>query len=94
MYKEELGKLSKGRNCYGMIHHDLHHKNFYINNKEIVLFDFGDCECNWFVYDIAIVLYHALQVINGNDVQREDFALQFTKSFLKGYNTENQLDSS
>ncbi|MFD1174550.1 phosphotransferase enzyme family protein [Oceanobacillus picturae] len=95
MYIQELGKLSKGVDCYGMIHHDLHHKNFYINNKEIVLFDFGDCECNWFVYDIAIVLYHALQTINENDSQeRKEFALQFFQPFLRGYKTENQLDPS
>ncbi|MEC5425840.1 phosphotransferase [Virgibacillus sp. C22-A2] len=95
MYINKLEKLPKDKNSYGMIHNDLHHKNFYINNKEIILFDFGDCEYNWFVYDIAIVLYHALQTINENDFQaRRDFALQFTHSFLKGYKTENHVDSS
>lgn len=36
-----------------------------------------------------------MQTINENDLQaRKDFALQFTHSFLKGYKTENQVDSN
>lgn len=89
----ELNKLPKDKNCYGMIHHDLHHKNFYLYKNEIVLFDFGDCEYNWFVYDIAIVLYHALQAVNKIKQERKEFALQFIHSFLKGYQTKNQLHS-
>ncbi|MGG3641517.1 phosphotransferase [Bacillus gobiensis] len=89
----ELKQLPKDINGYGMIHNDLHQRNFYLYNKEIVLFDFGDCEYNWFVYDIAIVLYHAVQTIDENDLQgREDFALLFIKAFLRGYLTENNLD--
>lgn len=88
-----IDKLPKDINSYGMIHNDLHHKNFYLHNKEIVLFDFGDCEYNWFVYDIAIVLYHAIQTIDESDTQgRKDFACLFIHSFLQGYFTENNLD--
>ena len=91
---KEIKSLPKNINCYGMIHNDLHQKNFYIYNKEIVLFDFGDCEYNWFVYDIAIVLYHAVQTIDENDLQgRRDFAIQFIQSFLQGYLQKNNLDS-
>lgn len=90
---KEIENLPKNKNCYGMIHNDLHQKNFYIDDKEIILFDFGDCEYNWFVYDIAIVLYHAVQTIDENDLQgRKDFARLFIHSFLKGYLPENNLD--
>jgi amicoumacin kinase len=90
---KELEQLSKENDSYGMIHNDLHHKNFYINNNELVLFDFGDCEYNWFVYDIAIVLYHAVQTVDEKDVQgRNDFAFLFIQSFLEGYLTENHLE--
>ncbi|NBJ70349.1 MULTISPECIES: phosphotransferase [Clostridia] len=86
-----LKKLPKDNNGYGMIHHDLHHKNFYLYKKELVLFDFGDCEYSWFVYDIAIVLYHALQVVDNRE--KKDFVYKFIRPFLKGYQTENQLQS-
>ncbi|API92552.1 MULTISPECIES: phosphotransferase enzyme family protein [unclassified Virgibacillus] len=87
----DLNKLPKDKNGYGMIHHDLHHKNFYLFKKELVLFDFGDCEYSWFVYDIAIVLYHALQVVD--DREKKDFVYKFIRPFLKGYQTEHQLQS-
>ena len=90
----ELNKLPKNKNGYGMIHNDLHQKNFHLHNNEIILFDFGDCEYNWFIYDIAIVLYHAVQSIDENDLKgREDFAHLFIKAFLQGYLTENNLNS-
>lgn len=92
-YINELEKLPKDENSYGMIHHDLHHKNFYLYGQDIILFDFGDCVYHWFVYDIAIVLYHALQTVSDDNVrEREDFAIVFLRSFLNGYTRENQLD--
>ncbi|WP_176481938.1 phosphotransferase enzyme family protein [Paucisalibacillus globulus] len=93
-YVAELSKLPKDKNGYGMIHHDLHQRNFYVHHNEIILFDFGDCEYNWFIYDIAIVLYHAVQSIDEYDSkEREKFAYLFMKAFLEGYLTENNLES-
>jgi amicoumacin kinase len=90
----ELSNLPKDKNSYGIIHNDLHQGNFYLHKNEIVLFDFGDCEYNWFIYDIAIVIYHAVQSIDENNNKgRKDFAQLFIKTFLDGYSTENNLDS-
>ncbi|WP_042150268.1 phosphotransferase enzyme family protein [Paucisalibacillus sp. EB02] len=90
----KLSKLPKDRNGYGMIHNDLHQGNFYVHHHEIILFDFGDCEYNWFIYDIAIVLYHAVQSIDEHDSKaRKKFAHLFMKAFLKGYLTEINLDA-
>ncbi|SDZ57301.1 Ser/Thr protein kinase RdoA involved in Cpx stress response, MazF antagonist [Evansella caseinilytica] len=92
-YVNEVNHLPKDSSSYGMIHNDLHHKNFYLHNNELILFDFGDCEYNWFIYDIAIVLYHAIQTIpNSNHGKRKDFTRHFYHSFINGYNTENILD--
>lgn len=87
----KLNKLPKNTNGYGMIHHDLHHKNFYLYQNELVLFDFGDSTYHWFVYDIAVVFYHAMQVVD--DRRKKDFVSTFIRSFLRGYETENQLQS-
>src|SRR5690625_1471775 len=93
-YLNELHKLPKDKNSYGMIHNDLHQRNFYVHNNEIILFDFGDCEYNWFIYDIAIVIYHAVQTVDENNIKGSgEFAHQFIKAFLEGYLTENNLDS-
>ncbi|SET14261.1 Ser/Thr protein kinase RdoA involved in Cpx stress response, MazF antagonist [Oceanobacillus limi] len=91
-YIDRLNKLPRDSNDYGMIHNDLHHNNFYVQNGQMILFDFGDCEYSWFIYDIAIVLYHAIETIEEWKVEeRNNFALKFLGSFLKGYYTENQL---
>lgn len=93
-YVDVLKTYPRNGEFYGMIHNDLHHGNFYLHDNEIVLFDFGDCEYNWFVYDIAIVLYHAIQTINEDDIQlRKDFASDFFSTFMQGYFTENKLDT-
>lgn len=89
----KISQLSMDSEGYGMIHNDLHQKNFYLHNDHIILFDFGDCEHNWFVYDIAIVLYHAVQSFPYEDSQgKREFAVHFLKSFLQGYFQENNLD--
>lgn len=90
----KIYQLPKDIEGYGMIHNDLHQKNFYLYNNEIILFDFGDCEYNWYVYDIAIVLYHAVQSLPKEDSQgRKDFAIIFMKAFLQGYFEKNNLAS-
>jgi Ser/Thr protein kinase RdoA (MazF antagonist) len=88
-----INQLPMDIGAYGMIHNDLHPKNFHLYNNDIILFDFGDCEHNWFVYDIAIVLYHAIQSLSEEESQkRKGFAVHFLKSFLQGYFQENNLD--
>ncbi|UTR15776.1 phosphotransferase [Salipaludibacillus sp. LMS25] len=94
IFINEINQLPMDIEAYGMIHNDLHPKNFHLYNNDIILFDFGDCEHNWFVYDIAIVLYHAIQSLFEEESQkRKDFAVHFLKSFLQGYLEENNLDT-
>ncbi len=92
-YITELKSFPTSKDCYGLTHNDLHHKNIYFNNGEVLLFDFGDCEYNWFIYDITISLYHAAQVSSlNNEEDRLNFANKFIKNFMKGYRLENRID--
>lgn len=91
-YVEKLKSFPTCKECYGIIHNDLHQGNLYFDNGEIQLFDFEDCEYNWFIYDISISLYHAIQGISLN--QKEDnlnFATKFMKNFMQGYRLENNI---
>lgn len=94
-YVKQLRELPTTSNAYGIIHHDLHQHNFFIDDKKnLILMDFGDCEYHWFVYDIAIVIYHAVQTCNDAEPQsKEAFAKAFFQSFMKGYELEHQLSS-
>ncbi|MEK5174339.1 phosphotransferase [Heyndrickxia sp. FSL W8-0496] len=92
-FLEELNKLPKDEQSYGLIHHDLHHQNFHVYKEEIIVFDFGDIEYHWFVYDIAISMYHAIQTIPSSDKRKkQEFASRFYETFIEGYLEENSLN--
>lgn len=97
VYVKQLRELPTTSNAYGIIHHDLHQHNFFIDDKKnliLILIDFGDCEYHWFAYDIAIVIYHAVQTCKNAEPQsKEAFAKAFFQSFMRGYELEHQLSS-
>ena len=91
-YKEKLRNLPTHKECYGIIHNDLHHKNLFFNNGEVQLFDFGDIEYSWFSYDITISLYHSIQAISfSSEKEKLNFAYKFLINFIKGYKLENRI---
>ncbi|MCP4567091.1 MAG: phosphotransferase [FCB group bacterium] len=88
--KGRLRKLDTDDEAYGLIHSDLHHGNFFINNGDIIPFDFDDCHYNWFAYDLGIPLFYALRstFVTGDKMA---FAEKFMSAFMTGYNEENKL---
>jgi len=88
-YFEQVERLPKDRDSYGLIHFDAHEANFFIDPAgRITLFDFDDCCYNWFIYDIAIVLFY--KVMGNPDIPA--FTEEFMTHFLRGYSRENHLD--
>jgi len=85
--------LAKDKDCYGLIHNDLHFANFYVDldNNTITLFDFDDCSYGWFVMDIATPLFDIVVLYNRCD--KEKLVSRFLKNFLKGYVTENNVNT-
>jgi Ser/Thr protein kinase RdoA (MazF antagonist) len=90
---KHLHSLPKDRDSYGLVHNDLHNWNFFINNEKITVFDFDDCEYNWFANDIAIALFYALRDDSTLKHDKPSFARYFMQNFLKGYNKENNIDT-
>lgn len=86
-----LQSLPKDIDSYGLIHFDFHSANFFVHNGRITLFDFDDCQYNWFVADIAIALFYA---VSHNCVDRRaiEQAQRFYNRFMEGYVAENTLD--
>jgi len=79
---EYVNSLTKNKETYGLIHQDAHGNNLFIDEDgKITLFDFDDCGYNWFINDIAIVLFY-------NVVESDDWAAftqEFMTHFLRGY---------
>jgi Ser/Thr protein kinase RdoA (MazF antagonist) len=84
-----VNTLAKDHESYGLIHHDAHGNNFFVNEAgQITLFDFDDCAYNWFVSEIAIVLFYIVQ----DAEDRQTFTQEFMTHFLQGYVQACPLD--
>lgn len=88
-----LGTLPKDKDCYGLIHCDLHFANLYVDagDNMVTIFDFDDCSYGWYAMDIAMALFDIAVLYDGPD--KEEFATRFMKNYLKGYLSENCIDT-
>ena len=83
-----LELLPTSRDSFGLIHFDAHGGNMLVEESgRINLFDFDDCNMNWFINDLAVVLFY--MVTNTKDP--EGLAARFLPPFLTGYSRENDL---
>ena len=89
--RDKLKAYPKNDDTYGLLHGDFHQGNFLVDNGNIKIFDFDDCEYNYFANDIAIPLYYALP-LNSQAVDAKQFTIEFMENFLKGYRREFDLD--
>lgn len=91
--RQRLMALPTDADNYGLIHCDLHHGNFSIDNQgRLTVFDFGSCLYGWFALDIAIALYYALPYPPTRRAERRAYAPYFLEHFMQGYQSENHLD--
>lgn len=93
-YKQLLTRIQAfptDRKSYGLIHSDLHHGNFFINNGRITVFDTDDCHFGWYAFDLCIPLFY---VLRDKDIDPDDreFARHFMRHFMDGYHRENRLE--
>jgi amicoumacin kinase len=90
--QNEISKLPKDIDSYGLIHSDMHQQNFLIDCNDISVLDFDDCEYGFFALDIGIALYHAIWWgLPDDDFAKNDFALKIINNFMLGYKVENHL---
>lgn len=95
LVKDELRNLKKDKNNFGLIHGDINLGNFFVNQSQITLFDFDECQYSWFIEDIAIQLFYATYIFLDDSIdEREKCAAKFIKYFMKGYCTENNIDDN
>lgn len=81
--------LPQTPDAYGLIHFDAHAANFLVDSVDrITLFDFDDCNYNWFAYDIAIVLFYMVMW----EKDKPAFTRAFLEKFFTGYRQEYRLD--
>lgn len=84
--------LPKTRSNYGLLHGDLWLDNILVNHdSQLAMVDFQDCEKNYYIFDLAVPIYSAIEysfVGGGNIV---DYGREITKAILEGYQEEHDL---
>lgn len=87
--KTYIETLSKNQKNYGLIHQDTHGGNFFVDDKEeIIFFDFDDCAYSWYANDIGILLFYALDA----KTEIKNYQQKFIESFIAGYNQTNYIE--
>ncbi|PEY29700.1 protein kinase [Bacillus anthracis] len=87
-----IKELEKSTSNYGLIHGDLWLENILVeNNSNLTMIDFQDCEKHFYVFDLAVPIYSAIEYSfagNGNIINYEH---SITKALFEGYQEENEL---
>lgn len=96
IFLSKIHALPITKDCYGIIHYDIHIDNFFVENGKIKLFDFYDCQFNWYAADIASAIFFMVQKGAGpltykSEQERTEFAETYITSYLKGYLTTNTI---
>jgi Ser/Thr protein kinase RdoA (MazF antagonist) len=82
--------LPKDQQTYGLIHGDFQANNLRVDKGVLSVFDFDDCEYNWFVSDLATSLYFALWETPANQ-SNEAFASFALDNMIVGYSREHSI---
>lgn len=95
---EDLDKIEKTKEVYGMVHFDYSDGNYHIDfeNGDITVYDFDNCCHAWYMYDLAELWIHGEGWImfEENPQKRKQFMEAYFAEILKGYRTETALDDA
>lgn len=87
-----IKELPKNPSNYGLIHGDLWLENILVeNNSNLTMIVFQDCEKHFYIFDLAVPIYSAIEysfVGNGNIV---DYENSITNAIIDGYQEENEI---
>lgn len=93
---DELDKISKEKEVYGMVHFDYSDGNYHIDfdNGNITVYDFDNCCHAWYMYDLAELWVHGEGWVmhEPDDKKRKQFMEDYLAEILKGYRTETEID--
>ncbi|MDA1679560.1 phosphotransferase enzyme family protein [Bacillus cereus group sp. TH152-1LC] len=84
--------LEKSPSNYGLIHGDLWLENILVeNNSNLTMIDFQDCEKHFYIFDLAVPIYSAIEYSFAGNGNIADYERSITKAIFDGYQEENEL---
>ncbi|PHE40354.1 aminoglycoside phosphotransferase [Bacillus pseudomycoides] len=91
---EEIKALPMEKRTFGLIHGDIHQGNFHYDGKELTIFDFDDATYNYFIHDLAMVIYYSVLSTAWTEQEKTLFVRKQLQVLRKGYELEHQLEES
>ena len=87
-------KLPKDEANYGIIHGDLWLENILADgDSALTMIDWQDCEKHYYVYDLAVPIYSALEFSFAGGQNLMDYKRLITKAITDGYKEEHPLSA-
>jgi Ser/Thr protein kinase RdoA (MazF antagonist) len=91
-----MRRWTPDRDCYGLIHNDLHPMNFMVcrvdGELRLTVFDFDVSVYHWFMTDIGIAVFHTVWGRWSDAAYTRAYMPRFLEHYLRGYCRENSLD--
>ncbi|NWK71975.1 phosphotransferase [Bacillus paramycoides] len=91
---DEIKVLPIEKETFGLMHGDIHPGNFHYDGKELTIFDFDDAAYNYFIHDLAMVLYYSVLFTPWTVEEKTEFARKQLQVLRKGYEYEHRLADS
>ncbi|WP_410984567.1 phosphotransferase enzyme family protein [Bacillus cereus] len=91
---EEIKDLLVEKSTFGLMHGDIHQGNFHYDGKELTIFDFDDATYNYFIHDLAMVIYYSVLSTEWTEQEKTLFVRKQLQVLRKGYELEHQLEES
>jgi len=88
----KINNIPKNKSNYGLLHGDLWLENVLVDrDMKLSMVDFQDCEKNYYIFDLAVPIYSAIEYsfVGGGNITK--YESDITKAIIEGYQEENNL---
>lgn len=90
----EVLALPRNAQTYGLIHGDIWLENVLVDDQSrLTLIDFQDCERHYYLYDLAVPLFSALEYSFAGKGNIQDYGQNLAENLFSGYLEEHPLNS-
>ncbi|MNB82429.1 homoserine kinase [compost metagenome] len=90
---QEVRSIPRNREQYGIIHGDIWLENVLVEGDSLTIIDFQDCERHYYLYDLVVPLYSALEYSFAGQGNIRDYGQRLAENLLAGYLEEHTLSS-
>lgn len=81
----EIRKAVNRSGDYGLVHGDIHHENFLLNEHKLTIIDYDESQYSLLCEDFSVALYYTLYGMLNNNSRRDEIAKKFCYHFQSGY---------